>query len=1012
MKKVLLTAILAFLILSIFASFGQNKVQLEKEQWAKLESMHFDIYYPKGEDEFGQLALLTAEEAYYYLKKDFVRPIIGRIPIIVYKSHAAFQTTNVINALLSQGVAGFTESRRNRVVLPFDGNYKKFEEVLTHELVHAYVNNFQQRYASARFFSNNTGYIPFWFSEGLPEFEAVGGRSSYNNMFIIDMIMNDYIYPLDNLTGYYAYREGESFVTYISEQYGREKVMEYFHAIRSLSNVEKATKQLFGMKFKQLQNRWRTYLKKKYYSKIKDIDIPYDVFEQLTHHTEDNTYFNFYPTISPDGNRYLFMNNKGYRNSIWLGDIDGNKKPKLIVKGETSNKIEQFHVQRNNVAWFPDNDRFAFAATSNKGDVIHIGSVRKKGVIETYEFPQFDAIFEISVSPNGESIAFCGQKAMDTDIFMYHIITKELEHITNDKFTDSQPMFSHDGNLIAFTSFRYCNADSTRQGIFSALSEDVFIYNISEDKFYRVTNDNFNNSKPVWSSDDTRLLVLSNRKGLSNYDVIQLENGARASLTNSFSGVFSADLSADDSTMLLSVFYNNGWDIYKEYMPLNELTFIDSISISHVDFKNDFGSCFDLDRYKLFGKVDRKLKDEFMKANHPRSTILSIKNVAVSDSLVQSYNDQLDAKPDSISVLPVKKPYKPKFLMDYLYGGGAYSSSDGAIAFIETNLTDLMGNHTIGAMLGVAGDLEDSSIQLSYIYRPNRLDIGTSIYYLSDETVYYDVQVQDKYYRERERLAGANIFFRYPFSRFWRVDAGFGFQRYETLWDEGFDNGVEIEWGNRIKNWEDDDYLFIPSFEIVHDNTLYGSTGPMTGSRSYYHIRKSFAVEDRNYLTQVIDTRHYFMFAKKFNISARAFAGWSTGDNPQSFSLDTWSGFSIGNSYGIRGFTNDDLEGTKKALGTLELRVPFIEYLKLGFPAPLALGNIRGSIYTDIGSVWDDTESWRGMENGRFKDIIMGFGMGPRLNMGYFVLKLDISWNTDLYNTGKPTYSISISDDF
>ncbi len=1011
MKKICFTILLSLLLVSLFAAFGQNKVQLEKERWSKLESMHFDIYYPEGEDDFGQTALLTAEEAYYYLKKDFVRPIIGRIPIIVYKSHSAFQTTNVINALLSQGIAGFTESQRNRVVLPFDGDYKNFEEVLTHELVHAYVNNFQQRYNSSRFFSSNTGYIPFWFSEGLPEYEAVGGRDSYNNMFIIDMIMNDYIYPLDNINGYYAYREGESFVSYISEQYGREKVMEYFHTIRSMSNVEKATKQMFGMSFKQLQNRWKTHLKKRYYKTIENIQIPYEHYEQLTNHIESNTYFNFFPAISPDGNRYLFLNNKNYRNSIWLGDIDGNKKPRLIIKGETSNKIEQFHVQRNNISWFSDNDRFAFAASSNKGDVIHIGSVNDKKIINTYTFNDFDAIYELSVSPDGENITFCGQRRMNTDIFVYNFVTDSLVNVTADKYTDMQPVYSHKGDRIAFTSYRNCHPDSIRQGLFTGLTKDVFIYNIESGTYLQVTDNGFNNSSPIWSGDDSKLLILSDRTGISNYDIVDLTTGDTSKLTNIFSGVFSGDISSDDSTILLSVFYNNGWDIYKGFNPIKNPVNSFSNDIKEISFNNDFDDCFNLDRYKLFGRTKRNLKEEFMHANHPGSTILAVKNVTKSDSLIKAHNDLIDAKPDSITIIPQKKSYKPKFLMDYLYGGGAYSSSDGALVFLETNLTDLMGNHTIGAMIGIAGDLEDSSIQLSYIYRPNRLDIGASVYYLSDETIYYNPR-NDLYLREREHLAGTNIFIRYPFSRFWRFDAGMGFQKYDSIWNIGVDSVDDINWGDRIKEFEDDDYLFIPSFEIVHDNTLYGSTGPMTGSRSYYHVSKSFAVNNKNYLTQVFDTRHYFLFAKRFNISARVFGGWSTGDDPQTFSLDSWSGFSVGNSYGVRGYTNEELEGTKKALTSLELRVPFVDYVKFGFPLPLTLGDIRGSVYTDLGSVWDDTDNWRGMADGRFQDIIMGFGFGPRMNMGYFVLKLDVSWNTDLYNTDKPVYSFSISEDF
>ncbi|MBN2829886.1 MAG: PD40 domain-containing protein, partial [Candidatus Cloacimonetes bacterium] len=998
--------------ISLFASFGQNKVQQEKEEWTKIESMHFDIYYPKGENEFGKIALLTAEEAYYYLKKDFIRPIIGRVPIIIYKSHSAFQTTNVINSLLSQGVGGFTESLRNRIVIPFDGDFRKFEEVLTHEMVHAYVNDFQNKYSSARFFSNNTSYMPFWLSEGLPEFQAVKGRSSYNNMFILDMTLNDYLYPLENISGYYAYREGESFLTYIGEVYGSEKVMDYFHSIRSMGNLEKSTEKLFGMKFNQLQNRWKTSLKKKYFSLLQECVTPYEKYEQLTNHIEDNTYFNFFPVFSPDGNSFLYMNNRDYRNSIMLGDANGINKPDMLIRGETTNRFEQFHMQRTNPAWFPDGKRFAFAASSNKGDVIYIAEAINGDILQSIHLPDLDAIFELSINKEGTSIAFAAQKNMQSDIYIYSLETEQVKMLTDDFYNDMQPCFSPDGTKLAFTSERRVAPDSLRNGIFSSFVDNIYFYNFATGEFYQVTDEDFNNSKPIWTSDGKSILFLSDNSGTTNYEIINLETGSRAKVTNTLSGVFSGDLNADNNQLLVSVFYNNGWDIFKVFKPLDSLSYSNHGLPKTVVLENDLSTRFEIDRYRYFSKRDRKFKDEFMKQNHPNSTILNMKNVAVGDSLIRDYNDKLDMKPDSVYVIPKVTAYKPKFLMDYLYGGGAYSTSDGAIGFIETTLTDLMGNHTIGAMAAVAGDLEDSSIYLSYIYRPYKWDIGVSGFYLSDETIYYSAIYDDVYYREREHIGGFNLLFRYPISRFWRWDAALEFQKIDTIWDTGHDNGDELIWDERIKDWDEDDYALIPALELVHDNTLYGSTGPMTGWRAYYHIGKSFAKENRNYLTQAVDFRYYFLFAKNFNISARVFGGWSTGEDAQTFSLDSWSGFSIGNSSGIRGFTDDSYEGTKKALSSLELRVPFIEYLKLGFPLPLALGNVRGSIYADLGTVWDDTDSWQGAVDGKLTDLIMGFGMGPRLNMGYFVLKFDVAWTTDMYQTSQPVYSVSISEDF
>jgi hypothetical protein len=205
MKKVLLFAIIMLLAFNISAyNFGKNKIQADGIAWSVLETMHFDIYYQKGEDDFGRAAALMAEEAYYHIRNDMSNPIRHRIPIIFYKSRQDFETTNVIYPLLSEGVGGFTESAKNRIAVPFSGSYKALEEVLIHELTHAYINDLNR---NRNKFMKLTG-LPFWFQEGFPEFESVHGEDVYNNMFIIDLLVNDGIPYLDEIGGFFFLSSG------------------------------------------------------------------------------------------------------------------------------------------------------------------------------------------------------------------------------------------------------------------------------------------------------------------------------------------------------------------------------------------------------------------------------------------------------------------------------------------------------------------------------------------------------------------------------------------------------------------------------------------------------------------------------------------------------------------------------------------------------------------------------------------------------------------------------------
>ena len=94
------------------------------------------------------------------------------------------------------------------------------------------------------------------------------------------------------------------------------------------------------------------------------------------------------------------------------------------------------------------------------------------------------------------------------------------------------------------------------------------------------------------------------------------------------------------------------------------------------------------------------------------------------------------------------------------------------------------------------------------------------------------------------------------------------------------------------------------------------------------------------------------------------------------------------------------------------MRFPFIDNLQISFPLPIFFYNIRGSAFVDLGSVWETDNEFKPFDDYKLNDLKMGLGFGPRLNLGYFVLKFDIAWNTNLETAGKPVYYFSLMPDF
>lgn len=1006
MKKPLLLSILVLLCINLTAqSFGKNKVNAHPQDWSVLKTMHFDIYFPKDENDFGKTVALMAEDIYYYLKDDLKYPILSRIPIVFYASKSEFQVTNIIYPLLTEGVGGFTESLRNRVVVPFDGSYSELEELLAHELTHAYVNGLDSRVTSAIEALRPVSF-PFWFSEGLPEYLSIGGQDPYNNMFILDLVVNDKLPKLDYLDGYLAYRLGESFLAFIAQTYGREKVSEYFYSLRSMNSLDDATKRVFAMEFKDLESRWRYQLKRDFFPLVNSHQIPSEVYEKRTDRQKEGSYFNFAPRFSPDGSRYVYYSDQGARYSIWMAGTQGLSKARKIITGEATAKMEEFHYFRSNLSWFPDGKHIAFAAKTSSGDRIHVLDVDSGKITESIELPELASIFELDVSPDGQSIVLSAQKAMQSDIFVYDLQSHKLQNITNDSYNDMQPRFSPDGQKIVFSSERDEIEGSTRYGFFANFSSDIFEYHFSDARIFQLTKENFDCNMPFYTDSGNKVGFISLRDKIANLEILDLKEGMIAPLSKVISGVNCADISQDNNYMLISNFFSEGWDIYFANNPLQNLDFQTYRLPSLYQQQGDLLDRIDFQRLDYYGIAKKQplpRRNPSSSGDVRRPVFSSFEPVVPDTSLIAS-NFSWDARPDAPSDNPPTiKAYRPRFMLDRVWGGAAYSSGGGAVGSVEIGLSDLMGDHAIGINLGITDKLAETNFLLTYLYLKKRLDWGGGIYNFYDESYYrsYEEWGYD-YYRLRERQTGLYFLARYPFSRFARLEFDSMLYDYERHWDYLHNSDISSEdWQNNIEHIKDT--AITPGISVVFDNALYGSTGPLVGWRGYYNLRKGFARDHLDYLTNYLDLRSYTLFNKRYSLALRANAGISSGKYPDRFSL--------GGYYGVRALSHN-LSGNKKVLGSMELRFPLLDYFAMAFPIPLALGNIRGSAYVDVGAVWDQNKHFRGVNDGLLEDIQLGYGFGPRLNVGYFVLKLDVAWLTNLSRISKPQVYLSLSEDF
>ncbi|MGB9561293.1 MAG: BamA/TamA family outer membrane protein, partial [bacterium] len=193
---------------------------------------------------------------------------------------------------------------------------------------------------------------------------------------------------------------------------------------------------------------------------------------------------------------------------------------------------------------------------------------------------------------------------------------------------------------------------------------------------------------------------------------------------------------------------------------------------------------------------------------------------------------------------------------------------------------------------------------------------------------------------------------------------------------------------------------------------------PSLGSNSYSYFSLNF------------DLRNYHHFGKGYGLALRLTAGASGGKNPKLYYLggaESWLNWELGSSeiYTIRsmyfseiitplrGYALFELVGTKYYLANIELRYPFINELRLGFPLPITIRGLRGGIFADIGGAFDKPTLFRGVKNGGLNHIKLGVGCGIRTGISFLLFSWDIGWATDLVHISPhPTHYLTLSTEF
>ena len=1009
--------------------FGKNKVQYESFDWRYIQSEHFDVYFNKGAERIAEFTAETAEAALASIQEHWNYTLEGRITIVTYRSHNNFQQTNVTTGLPEESLGGFTEFFKNRVVIPFTGNYESYRHVVHHELTHAvnlrffYGTGFQSILIGA-----STSNIPLWFSEGLAEYESRGGWDVEADMFMRDATISGYLPNIDMLGGYFAYKGGQSVFYYLDRRYGSEKVGEFVNKVRNTRDVERALRSAVGVEMEEFNRDWQNWLRRIYWPTVADLKPPDEIGEALTEHREWRNFVNNGAGISPEGERVAFLSDRADYFDVWLLDIESGDFDRLL-RGERSGGFEQLKWLDARISWSPNGKNITFATKAGRRDAVYVLDVNKREITDSYQF-ELDGIFNPVYSPDGQKIAFVGLKDGASDIYYLNLSNRELVRVTNDPFSDDDPTWTADSKEIVFVSDRQdsirVNGYDTDLKMWKMYYRQMDIYRIvpGDDYASRVTATQTTERTPTYTPDGKFMIYSSDENGIWNLYRRDLETNETVPFTNCLTGCLQPSHSLNTQRLVFTSFFEGGYDVYLIKNAIES----PGLPLTPTNFRKR-------------GTPEPRTMSDTTEA--VEGTTLEIRdNTRTYANYVFRQGEQIDAEADdqvlgdTVSTRQegggfFSKKYKVKFTPDFVYATAAYSSFFGAQGTGQILLSDVMGNNLIFINTDLYYDfnnLDNSNFSAQYFYLPRRVNYGVGlfryVYYLDAGNV-------------RDQTIQTEINLAFPFSKYTRTELNLG----------GYAVDRSRWFGEPIQDYryESRRRVLLPELAYVHDTVLWGSVGPANGSR--YRFSYSYSPKlgenkgsDRafaEFYTAKGDVRNYIRLGRDYTWASRLTAGLSGGPDRQRFFLGGVSNW-INRRFENNEIPTDEIDifyfssfitpfrggdyfeqrgtGSRFFLTNQEFRFPLIRYLQLGWPLPLGFRDIRGSLFTDVGAAWNDENFKFTLEDAegkrRLADPQVAYGLGIRSWVWFFILRWDVAWSTDMVDTSRPRYYFSIGAEY
>ncbi len=914
--------------------FGKNKITAQRFDWHIHRTEHFDIHYYPSEAKLVPIMAAIAEEAYEKHSEDFEHEIESRTPLILYKSHKDFQETNIILQELHEGIGGFAELFKHRVVIPFTGSLEAFREVIYHELIHIFQFDILYQKPHARIYSGEFLYSPpIWFIEGMADYFA-NDKDALGEMVLRDASINNNILPLTELQNfnrlsspYLGYKMGQLAVEYLVTTYGRDKIAEILRGLRQsrTKNIDVVFKNVLGVGLKEFDVGYQQMLRKRYWPLIEDRELPNIVSRKLT----ENSRFshNIKPVWSPSGDIVAYVTaNEGFLEIVLMSSKTG-KKLDRITKRFFRNKYEEIRADSSgfdrSLAWAPNGDHIAFIGKHHDANYLfEINILTHK--LTHYVKLDYDSANSPSYNGAGDRIVFTALKEGQTDLYIIDLDTESISRLTRDSFNDTHPSWHPNRNTIVYASER-------------EHKNRLILIDMDQRTEQKLTDNATNAISPIWMSDGESVLFCADRSGVYDAYKLHIATGETTRLTNLITGCSNPSFSPDGKRLLFSAYQDGKYDI----CVMNS----DKILNKKVEIP------------------------EF--ASEP---------IAI--------NIDSDASQRNYRIARRKYSTRNSFRFDAIFPQFSYGADGLLRSQIQMSASDMLGNHRVElSVINQSGGYLVPDFIAQYGYLTNRADVGVVVYNYHQYHLLGSLRNQTGIL---QRITGGGAYLSYPFNRYNRLDLQYSM--YTTPFSYNFDTVNPVDFYDR-GFLSMGSLAFVSDNTMWREFAPYrGTRYRFEVERSFPALGSELALTNA-----IFDIRKYIGLGRRSTIATRLLLGGSFGADKSLFYLggiDSLRGYDYEDFVGSRvGLFNIELR--VPFIDVLYFGWPF--RWSIGGIGGVLFTDIGGTWNDELYSSENPFRIIR-REGRRYRlaDVQGSIGLGLRLRLGLFSLDFAAARHTDL----------------